>query len=261
MTQQQPPPQNFADSPAEQGNGLAVAGFVLAFLVAPLGLILSIIGLNKAKQLSGKPGHGLAIAGIIISILGILITSVVVLLIIALGLPAAQTILRDEAREDDIRGISLALTDYSSDDANPLPKTPAELSQALEAHPFLHYSKFAGISGDLKDSGKTFYIAVKTDLVPGSADPLPSVDQVHILIGARCGAVLPELYVAGNYGDAQGLLAEDPLIRASDSSNPFYDFAIVYRLEDIETTGEPLLCQDGSVYSDGNNPSDLNTPS
>jgi hypothetical protein len=49
-------------------NGLAIAGFILAFLVAPLGLILSIVGLVTAGR-SGQKGKGLAISGIIIALL------------------------------------------------------------------------------------------------------------------------------------------------------------------------------------------------
>ncbi len=49
-----------------QNNGMAIAGFVCSFLVPLLGLVFSIIGLNRSKLMSGK-GHGLALAGIIIS--------------------------------------------------------------------------------------------------------------------------------------------------------------------------------------------------
>lgn len=50
--------------PAPAGNGLAIAGLVLAFVVAPLGLILSIVAAVKL----GKAGasKGLAVAGIIV---------------------------------------------------------------------------------------------------------------------------------------------------------------------------------------------------
>jgi hypothetical protein len=55
--------------PAKAGtNGVAVAGFVLAFLIAPIGLILSIIGLIKARR-PGQKGKGLAIGGIVVALL------------------------------------------------------------------------------------------------------------------------------------------------------------------------------------------------
>ena len=48
-------------------NGFALAGFIVAFFSPMVGLILSIIGLNKSKDMKGL-GRGQAIAGIIISI-------------------------------------------------------------------------------------------------------------------------------------------------------------------------------------------------
>ena len=69
-------------------NGFAIAGFVLSivgvvccsFVVCGiLGLIFSIIGLNKANSSNGN-GKGLAIAGIIISSIAIVLTLVVYIL-------------------------------------------------------------------------------------------------------------------------------------------------------------------------------------
>lgn len=70
------PPSPAADNYAQRGsqptNGMAIAGFILAFLVPILGLIFSIIGSKKSKELDGQ-GKGLAVAGIVISALGILL--------------------------------------------------------------------------------------------------------------------------------------------------------------------------------------------
>lgn len=49
-------------------NGLAIAGLITAFLLPLLGLILSIIGLSQAKK-RNQNGRGLAIAGIVLSII------------------------------------------------------------------------------------------------------------------------------------------------------------------------------------------------
>ena len=46
-------------------NVIAIVGFVLSFFIGIAGLICSIIGLNKSKEL--KDGKGLSIAGIVIS--------------------------------------------------------------------------------------------------------------------------------------------------------------------------------------------------
>lgn len=70
------------------GNGLAVAGFVLGLLslllflttwpavvLGILGLVFAVIGRSRAKQRGGKH-RGLAIAGIILSVIGIIASSV-----------------------------------------------------------------------------------------------------------------------------------------------------------------------------------------
>lgn len=61
-------------------NAFAILGFVFAFVISPLGLIFSIIGLSKAKKMCGKQ-KGLAVAGLIISIISILITVIYITLI------------------------------------------------------------------------------------------------------------------------------------------------------------------------------------
>ena len=64
-------PNNYAPA-QQQTNGMAIAGFVLSFFFALLGLIFGCIGLNKSKQLGGN-GRGLAIAAIVISIISMVL--------------------------------------------------------------------------------------------------------------------------------------------------------------------------------------------
>jgi hypothetical protein len=55
-------------------SGMAIAGFVLAFFCSILGLIFSIVGFNECKKSNGGiTGEGLALAGIIISIVNMLL--------------------------------------------------------------------------------------------------------------------------------------------------------------------------------------------
>lgn len=68
-------------------NGLAIAGFVcslIGFLCctisAVVGLILSIIGLNKIKT-TGENGRGLAIAGIILGAIGVVVSIISTIII------------------------------------------------------------------------------------------------------------------------------------------------------------------------------------
>ena len=63
-------------------NGLAIAGFVLAFFVPIVGLILSIIGKKKSAELDGA-GAKLATAGIVISAIEVALSVVYIILIIA----------------------------------------------------------------------------------------------------------------------------------------------------------------------------------
>ena len=53
---------------AGKTNGMAVAGFVLSLLCWPLGIIFSAIGMNQTKADPSQGGRGLAIAGLVISI-------------------------------------------------------------------------------------------------------------------------------------------------------------------------------------------------
>ena len=63
-----------------KSNGMAIAGFIVSLLVSGLiGLILSIVGLNKVKECNS--GKGLAIAGIIIGILRMIGTIIACILL------------------------------------------------------------------------------------------------------------------------------------------------------------------------------------
>jgi len=62
-------------------NGAAIAGFICSFFFTIIGLILSIIGISEANKHDGT-GKGLAIAGLIISLLRLL--SIVFLIIVPL---------------------------------------------------------------------------------------------------------------------------------------------------------------------------------
>ena len=86
--QQQVPPAPPGQVPPgmvaqQQSNAIAIIGLILSFLFWPAGLVCSIIGLKKAKELGGS-GHGMALAGLIISsVFAIIALLVFVLTIIA----------------------------------------------------------------------------------------------------------------------------------------------------------------------------------
>ena len=57
--------------PVAPFNGLAIAGFVCSFLCSLVGLVLSAVAYGQVKNSNGgQRGGGLALAGIIISIVG-----------------------------------------------------------------------------------------------------------------------------------------------------------------------------------------------
>jgi hypothetical protein len=79
---QQPTPQPPVDVPApaaapadvNPGKTLGIVGFILAFLVALAGLIVSIIALSKSKKAGFK--NGLALAGVIIAAANIVLSTI-----------------------------------------------------------------------------------------------------------------------------------------------------------------------------------------
>jgi CDP-diglyceride synthetase len=75
--------QYAAYAPPKPSSGKAVAGFVVSLLgVSLVGLILSILGLKDTKD-GEKQGRGLAIAGVIIGAIGAIWQLIVVVTLIA----------------------------------------------------------------------------------------------------------------------------------------------------------------------------------
>lgn len=64
-------------------NTFALIGFILSFFVCIVGLVFSIIGLNKSKEMGGE-GHSFAVAGIAISsvALGIGVLALIICLVV-----------------------------------------------------------------------------------------------------------------------------------------------------------------------------------
>ena len=74
-------------------NGLAIAGFICSLIFIPVGigvlsaiagLILSIMGMSSAKKLPENKGHGLALAGTIISAVRIVLLLIAIIALLAL---------------------------------------------------------------------------------------------------------------------------------------------------------------------------------
>lgn len=66
----------------EETNTIAILAIIFTFVFTIVGLILGILGMNKAKQMNGK-GFGLSLAAVIISALSIVMEIVVIVILIA----------------------------------------------------------------------------------------------------------------------------------------------------------------------------------
>lgn len=65
------------------GRTLGIVGLVLAFLAAPIGLILSIVAMVQSRKAGAK--NGFALAGIIIGLIGTIIIIVSIVAVVAIG--------------------------------------------------------------------------------------------------------------------------------------------------------------------------------
>ena len=89
---------------SKESNGFAIAGFVCSIIsvlscqgTCIIGLVLSILGLNKAKELNGE-GKGLSIAGIVMGAIGTVIMVVTLFIICVIFVVA---IIEDETWDED----------------------------------------------------------------------------------------------------------------------------------------------------------------
>lgn len=88
--QQQQPQSNYAQQAPGSSNTYALVGFILSFFFPLLGLIFSIMGLQEANKKNGDR-KGFAIAGIIISVVYMVITVIVVICVWAAALSAVAS--------------------------------------------------------------------------------------------------------------------------------------------------------------------------
>ncbi|WP_251545937.1 zinc-ribbon domain-containing protein [Pumilibacter intestinalis] len=68
--------EGYVKKATDKSNPIAIVGFILSFFIALAGLICSIIGYNKAKNENRDYG-GLALAGIIISLISIFLVIII----------------------------------------------------------------------------------------------------------------------------------------------------------------------------------------
>ena len=92
MGNQMPPTMpNQQPQKVDDGNVFSIIGLVLAFFGMQLiGLILSIVGLNKAKKAGAS--KGLAIAGIVLNAIGLVVATIFIILLIIGAFTSNETI-------------------------------------------------------------------------------------------------------------------------------------------------------------------------
>ncbi|GIF25395.1 hypothetical protein BJ973_003672 [Actinoplanes tereljensis] len=145
-----PPPgqENYAaPAPQQQGtSGLAIAGLIFAFVFAPIGFILSLIGVFKTGEGKAK-GRGLAVTGLILSslfviggVVGIIIavTAVSNSTVLDPGCTAAKdTIIKSGSAADEaslqatVDGLNAAAAKAKHDDVKAATQTLANDYKAL----------------------------------------------------------------------------------------------------------------------------------
>ncbi|MEI6054067.1 MAG: DUF4190 domain-containing protein [Candidatus Saccharibacteria bacterium] len=81
-------------APAKYSNNLSVIGLVLAFLFGPAGVVVCLVALFKSKKANQK--DNMALAGLILSVVGIIIW----ILVYAVWLPAGMFVIRDAILSD-----------------------------------------------------------------------------------------------------------------------------------------------------------------
>jgi peptidyl-prolyl cis-trans isomerase B (cyclophilin B) len=100
---QSAPPQGYAgEQPAygepvgQKTNTMAILGLVFAFVFSPLGIVFSGIGLKQIKE-RRESGRGLALAGLIISIISIVIGILAIVLFATVLAPAVEKAAQSQA--------------------------------------------------------------------------------------------------------------------------------------------------------------------
>jgi Domain of unknown function (DUF4190)/Septum formation len=83
---QQPSPGGYVVSTRKPTDGVSVASLIAGLLVLwPVALVLSVIGFRRTRPDSRQRGRGFAVAGLVLSILGFLLTITVVAVVLAVA--------------------------------------------------------------------------------------------------------------------------------------------------------------------------------
>ena len=226
-----PPPQPNYNQPPQEKNMMAILGLIFAFIIPLLGLIFSIIGINKAKVLNS--GRGLALAGILVSSFFMLITPIVIVLVL-IAAPALQRNFRDAERSNDVVILRVQLENTRNENNGQLPTEGSNGTFADTVLPAWESSIYNSnhsqlVTANIDDDPFSTHILYVENGQPSSETYYPTVDSIHIWGGSKCASDFSEKLSTGDE-----IYAADEIESAVSRS-----YALVYHLE----SGE-IICQD-----------------
>jgi peptidyl-prolyl cis-trans isomerase B (cyclophilin B) len=105
--------------PPRGTNGMAIASLVCAFLFFPLGIVFGHVALSQIKR-TREEGHGLAVAGLVISYVTAVLTLLVVIVLVIFYVGLAALLIGSAGRSD----FGYPATPGISDSQQPVPPLP-----------------------------------------------------------------------------------------------------------------------------------------
>lgn len=109
-----PQQQDYQHPPANnQTSTITIVGFILAFFLPLVGLILSVIALRRIKK-TGEGGKALAIAGIVISSVSLIISTLILASLTLTTFNGTQRKARNSERVTDINALQSQIEAYYS---------------------------------------------------------------------------------------------------------------------------------------------------
>lgn len=183
---------------------VSVLGLVLAFLLAPVGLVLSIVGLFRTSG-GRRKGRGLAVAGVVVSIVVTLLTGLAVAALVLFGRAVADDVDLDDfvveegeaAGEALDPGTALAVGETASVGDFEITVTGVDLD-ADDA--------LAGTGPHPPPSGR--YVVVTADVTNVGSEPQTVFYGVNISYVAPSGAAFDEFTCDATFDDNMALLTE-----------------------------------------------------
>ena len=183
------PPQSVAAvpppaGPASANNGMAIAALILGilsfFCLGPLGGVLAIVfgilGLKKANESAGR-GKGMAVAGMVLGIVGTIV-SIILLVVFVFAADNASDSIDDWTGKADSSDYRLTVEKCETDSLGypVMSGVIKNLTNSDKSYTFDY--EFRDGKGNLLDSGTSFPEEIpKNDTVKWSIDSFTSVDS------------------------------------------------------------------------------------